>query len=491
MKKLISTILVCVMLLGVLASCNTTKTEGTTDLATSAPTEQTTEEKTEVKTEDTSSQETSVESTSEETSAESGKETSEETSEETSTEEITTMEERFEIDGLDIKAEDLQDVMKDILHSGEMRNETVFLLDTDLGGEPKSLLFPVKEIVSITNYAGTKALVEGVDYTLTDDGKIQFLSTSTFRAMKESKYYGTSDSTLITTKPDGTTSKTHWGEGTTMTSAQVCVTYKYDADWTGFAQKSNLATYENVVKKLIAGEDVTFIFYGDSITCGANSSWFTGIAPYQYSYSMLFTEAIADIFDYTVNYVNLSHLHGLIKKTPENYVAGDRGTINFLNPSVGGWKTSDGVNNFDTFVKPYIEQYGCDLLCVAFGMNDGGTAVDAMVNSTKQIIDKASALSSDLHVTIMSTMVPNNIATNGWYGNQDKQEAELIKLAATLTESGINTAVTQMTSMSLSVLEYKNFVDYTGNNINHPNDFFGAIYAQTLFQSFIGYEYLT
>ena len=88
-------------------------------------------------------------------------------------------------------------------------------------------------------------------------------------------------------------------------------------------------------------------------------------------------------------------------------------------------------------------------------------------------------------------MVPNNIATNGWYGNQDKQEAELIKLAATLTESGINTAVTQMTSMSLSVLEYKNFVDYTGNNINHPNDFFGAIYAQTLFQSFIGYEYLT
>ena len=45
-----------------------------------------------------------------------------------------------------------------------------------------------------------------------------------------------------------------------------------------------------------------------------------------------------------------------------------------------------------------------------------------------------------------------------------------------------------MTSMSLSILDHKDFVDYTGNNINHPNDFFERVYAQTLLQSFIGYE---
>ena len=485
MKKLISILLVCVMLLSTLASCNTTDAESNTDATTSAQTEQTTEETTEAKTEEISEEISSDESQSEETTQE------ETTTEEITTEEITTVEEKYEIEGLDIKAENLQDVMKDMLHSGEMRQETLFLFTEDLGGEARSLLFPATEILSITNYNGGKELVEGVDYSLTEDGKIQFLSTSTLRTIKASKYYGVSDSTLVTAKPDGTTSNTYWGEGSTMTNYQVRVTYKYTATWDGFEQKSNIATYENIVKKLIAGEDVTFIFYGDSITCGANASWFMGTAPSQYSYTMLFTEAVADLFGYTVNYVDVSHLHALIKKTPDNYVAGERGVINFINPSVGGWNTAEGVSNFDTFVKPYIEQYGCDLLLVAFGMNDGGTAVDAMVNSTKQIIDKASALSDDLHVAIMSTMVPNNLATNGWYGNQVKQEPELIKLAEQLTASGVNSAVTQMTSMSLSILEYKNFVDYTGNNINHPNDFFGAVYAQTLFQSIIGYEYLT
>ena len=412
------------------------------------------------------------------------------TVEETTVEETTEAEKLYEIEGLDLDASKLQSAMADMLGSGTMMNETVFIFDTDLDGTPKSLLFPIAEIVSVTNYSGSRTYTEGVDYEIVD-GKLRILTTNatTRAAMKSSKYYGTSDSTLQTYLPDGTVTNTHWGENMPM-SNQMCVTYKYTTDWEGFHQQSNIQTYEDVIKKLIAGEDVTFIFYGDSITCGANASWFTGMDPGQYSYPMLFTEAIADLFGYTVNYVNVSHLHSLIKATPENYVAGTRGTINFINPSVGGWNTAQGLSNFNTFVKPYIEQYGCDLLVLAFGMNDGGTKVTSVVNSTKSMIEKASALSDDLHVVIMSTMVPNNLAANGWYGNQDKQEAEFFNLAEEMTAAGVKTAVTQMTSMSLSILEYKQFIDYTGNNINHPNDFFGRVYAQTLFQSFIGYEYL-
>ena len=63
-------------------------------------------------------------------------------------------------------------------------------------------------------------------------------------------------------------------------------------------------------------------------------------------------------------------------------------------------------------------------------------------------------------------------------------------LAEQYREKGVPCAVTQMTSISLAVLECKEFVDYTGNNINHPNDFFGRIYATSLLQSVIGYENL-
>lgn len=39
-----------------------------------------------------------------------------------------------------------------------------------------------------------------------------------------------------------------------------------------------------------------------------------------------------------------------------------------------------------------------------------------------------------------------------------------------------------------AMLEHKEFCDYSGNNINHPNDFFVRIYAQTLLRTLIGYE---
>ena len=48
--------------------------------------------------------------------------------------------------------------------------------------------------------------------------------------------------------------------------------------------------------------------------------------------------------------------------------------------------------------------------------------------------------------------------------------------------------VMEMTSVSKAVLEKKAFHDYSGNNINHPNDFFSRIYAQTLLEVVVGYE---
>jgi hypothetical protein len=45
-----------------------------------------------------------------------------------------------------------------------------------------------------------------------------------------------------------------------------------------------------------------------------------------------------------------------------------------------------------------------------------------------------------------------------------------------------------VTSVSKAILERKDFQDTTGNNINHPNDYFYRMYAQTLLQTLIGYE---
>lgn len=458
LTKLICLCLVAVMAITVFAACNKVEDETeapTTDAATEATTQ-----------EDSTSEETSIEESSSE--------------EESTTEEITTN----YMDSLGLKAENLEEVMQNILTGNEVKEETVFVIDK---GQTRKLLFPATEIVSVTNYAGDVTYTQGVDYEL-DNGGIKILEGSSIREITSAAYYSPADQ-MLQTKTESGNKWTYWGEGTAMVQYQIRVTYKHESTWEGFTQDNNSAIYEDLIKKLAAGEDVTFIFYGDSITCGATSSWFSGYAPYQYSYSMLFTNAIADLFGYTVNYIDVSHLQlGMIKPTPEPYVAGDNGTITYINPAVGGWTSADGVNNFNTFVKPYIEEYGCDLFSVAFGMNDAIVDPNQTGSNIKNILTSVKELDADACGMIVTTMVPNNLATNGWYGNQANQEKAMTKYVNQLKASGMNVALTKMTSMSLSILEYKEFVDYTGNNINHPNDFFNRVYAQTLLQSFIGYE---
>ena len=450
--KLICLMLVCAFALAVLVACNKVEENDVPAIETTeAPT---------------------TEATSEETSEEETEET---------TEEVTTT----YMQSLGLKEENLSDIMKNLFEGNEVKNETVFVIDR---GETRKLLYPATEIISVTSYNGSITYTEGVDYVL-ENGCIKILEGSSIPEVTSEVYYNYTANAAIYVNHNGTNTSVYWGEGDTMTKYQVSVTYKHESTWEGFTQDNYSKIYDKLIKKLEAGEDVTFIFYGDSITCGATSSWFSGTGD-QHSYSMLFTEAIADLFGYTVHFIDVSELKpGMIKPTPEDYVGGTRGTITYINPAVGGWTSSDGLTNFDTFVKPYVEQYGCDLFSVAFGMNDGNVPVNGTANTIKSIITKVAEIQPETCALIVSTMVPNNLATNGWYGNQESQEAAIgMKVLAQLNKANIPTAVAKMTSMSLSILNNKEFLDYTGNNINHPNDFFNRVYAQTLLQCVIGYE---
>ena len=55
-----------------------------------------------------------------------------------------------------------------------------------------------------------------------------------------------------------------------MTKWQVAVTYKHSQFWDGYSLECFADRYQALVQKLQNGEDVAFVFYGDSITYGAN-----------------------------------------------------------------------------------------------------------------------------------------------------------------------------------------------------------------------------
>lgn len=391
---------------------------------------------------------------------------------------------------LHISASRLDATMTPLFTGHEVANETVMFLDY---GQTKTLLYKVDTILSVTSYDGTIVYVEGKDYELRD-GQLYLPEGSAIPCITSERYYNAPGS-IIQTMHDGKAVPTYWGEGRLMTDWQVCVNYTHSDDWTGYAIPTAIDQYQGLINKLKAGEDVTIFFYGDSITVGANSSFFTGYAPYQQSFPLLLVKALADLFDYRVTYIDTraalsnSGPMGGVPSTDYVPVENYKGTITYVNTAVGGWDSVTAFNNYNKHVGDYLSQYGCDLFVYGYGMNDAANAPRAVSANAKKVLNKVAEAAPGVQLMIISTMVPNPDGI-GWYGNQPKQEPELIKLAADYVTRGIPCAVAPVTSVSLSVLEHKDFMDYTGNNINHPNDFFTRVYLQTLFQTLIGYENL-
>lgn len=381
----------------------------------------------------------------------------------------------------DVSLSDLSEIMQPIFEGNTVKNETVMFLEK---GDVKSLLFPADSIVSVTNYMGNITYREGIDYVL-EDGKLKVTENSAIPCITRKKYLS-GDGTLQATF-EGKLHSLYWGEARAMTDWQVCVTYTHSEPWSGFEQKSDAQTYEKLLRKLQAGEDVTIIFYGDSDAYGACSSYMAGHAPYQPSFAMLTAYALADLFDYTVHHVRRAELVHTAPVPVNDYVAGTRGTITFINPSVGGWGARDGINNFDEYVKPYAEEYGCDLLVVALGGNDATYPPRSVANSIRAICNRALNVTPDTSLLILATTMPNPDSV-GFFGKQDLQEAEFHRVAEDFVKAGKPCSVACMTSVSLAVMEHKDYRDITGNNINHPNDFTSRLYAQTMIQTIVGYE---
>lgn len=384
---------------------------------------------------------------------------------------------------------DLETYMTPIWDGRVVHNETVMFLGMD---DKVSLLFDADEIISVRSYDLKTEYVQGIDYDYVD-GKLVLLEGTNIPCMDKSEYY-TSDaqySALVTkgnAEPGATGVYTYWGEGDTMTKWQIAVTYKHSQLWDGYAVECHSDKYQALIQKMQNGEDVTFIFYGDSITYGANSSFMIGVEPYAPTWPLLFTQYIAKQYGYTVRYIQNEFATAPVPT--EDTIYGTNGTITYYNPSVGGWSVEQGYQNVENYVNAAIDKYGCDLFTVAFGMNNAALSAGKFVQYTEGIIERVQKVAPETDVVMVSTMVPNPEATNGWYGNQEQFEAEMLASADAYYDNGTNCSVVCMTSMSLSVLENKRFRDYTGNNINHPNDFMSRLYAQVMFETVFGYENL-
>ena len=380
---------------------------------------------------------------------------------------------------------DLDSYMTPIWDGNVVHNETVLFVGED---DTPALLYNPERIISVRSYDLSIEYIEGVDFEIVD-GKIKRLEGSRIPYIPLETYYSVhNDMPYLSTMVNGVVTQTMYGEGSTMCKWQIAITYKHSGTWEGVELKSYTDRYASLIEKLEAGEDVTFHFYGDSITAGGNASSAVGISPYTPIWAKMLTQYVAKQYGYTIRYVS-----GLETSTLDK-TYGENGVITYINTAVGGWNTQQGRDNFDEKVKAYAEIYGCDLFILAFGMNNGSIDADLFCTYLNEIVVKFEECAPDADLLLVSTMLPNPEAVKNpadkffCNGTQPTFEEKMIPLAETINNRGTNCALARMTSVTEYLYTIKKFRDTTGNNVNHPSDFVVRLYAQTLFQTVFGYE---
>lgn len=315
------------------------------------------------------------------------------------------------------------------------------------GGQPEAkLLFLPEEILCVESSGLSRKYQQGQDW---------FLEGNTLRLPKDSAIPFMTEAELYCAEyiPGQTMPRTDAGavlyrEGAFFHSRQTLVTYRYGNDhWTGETPVSAEKQLPKTFEKLRRAEVLRLVLFGDSISEGANCSGKIGVPPFLPVWGQLVAN-------------ELERIYGV--------------PITFINESVGGTTSRWGADH-----AYLVADKKPDLVLLAFGMNDGsGTGREDGVHPAVfgdnicAIMEQIRKANPDTEFILVGTTLPNPETI--FVGRQPEYFDQLKQIV----HNTAGTAVANMTAVHAELLRHKSFLDMTGNNINHPNDFLNRCYAQ-------------
>lgn len=315
---------------------------------------------------------------------------------------------------------------------------------------PAPLLYTPEKVLSVRSYDLKTVYVEGKDYVV-KNGCIELTEDSNIPTISYNDYYRLSPDIYALNCKSVKGRYLKFGDKSFF-SKQICVTYTHTDKWSGPIPKYQGNKLTNTIKLLNEKEKMTLVYNGDSIMEGCDASSRFGIEPKMPTWQTMVTQRLEKEYN--------TH-------------------INAINTAVGGkttdWGLSDAYNN--------IVKYSPDLVILNFGINDGTAKmpVEQYKSNMQGIIDKVREVSPKCEFIILTNTVCNPDA-DGWNSFGSYQYPTVVKEIAT-SNPGI--AVVDMYSMQQYFLSIKRYWDTTTNNINHPNDFFIRVFAQSVAQALI------
>jgi len=355
----------------------------------------------------------------------------------------------------------LEDYMMPIWNGDTVLHESVMFREDE---HAVRLAYPVSEVYGVYSADFRTEYEEGADWAV-EYGCFVRLPGSRMPFMPLTRFYpaehenGRDFSCTEAGKPF-----LGFGEGDTMIRNQVVISYRHEAVWNGPVIPAQTNKCARFLEKLAKGEEATILFYGDSITTGANSSGRVGVDPFAQSFPEMVTAMLAKEYGYTVSWdVQPHEAMKRIAKTGGK-------VLHYVNTAVGGMDSNWGVANVQT----HVNDYQPDLVILAFGMNDGHKTRDHYMDLTRQLVDSMRE-KTEADIILLATMLPHWRAA-GFFAHQIEYEPALAAYAAGFD----NVAIAPMTSVHKHLLSRKEYYHMTGNNVNHPNDFLARIYGMVL-----------
>lgn len=330
-------------------------------------------------------------------------------------------------------------------------NESVYpLLNADGTMPPISLMYDASKIVSVRNAELTREYRYGVDYTVTDDGKLQILTTGSIPMAAYSSYYKSTAENGQLCKNGG---YIYFSEGSVFHKTQLAITYVHDGIWTGDIPEGQLSSLPVTKSKLENKERLCVIFNGDSITYGCNASGLAEVSasPYMPIWSDLTVSALKNRYGYE--------------------------RIDYANTAVGGMTSEWGAENVYENIAKYIP----DLVFLGFGMNDGPLCIPAETLKANyiKIIDTVRQYNPKAEFILIQCMYAN---PESYFEAYQGQYTAVFEELCSMYEGVVHADLRSPTGYLLFE-RGKRYADITGNNVNHPNDFIIRLYAQVMLET--------
>lgn len=348
----------------------------------------------------------------------------------------------------------LNEMTQPFWYSDTMYNECiVFHKDPKTGEIFTRTLFKPEQIIAVKDNSLTIDLIEGVHYKRDnkDPYKLIWLEGNSEFVIP---YFVPEDLTGGHNDSCGTDGKIEnctYCIGPFIYEKQLAITYTFDSDECAAPHAEYSADLlPKTINRLKNGESLNLFIYGDSIFTGCDSSKMRNRIPYTPTFFELL-ESQLEVF------------------YPEC-------EITTHNPSVGGWGASDGIAN----VHNDVTVNHPDLVILGFGMNDIYNNGDVEAGLIHQMISDIQSENPECEFIIVSTFHAN--PQIGWDINQGTH-ANGFKA---LEQTGI--ACMDMYALHSYLLNHKTFQSTTGNNINHPNDWFARMYASQLLSMLYNYS---